>query len=964
MVTLNGSEIEDTVPVRMHAADFLRHRQGMTGVHVGCEQGVCGMCTVLVDGQAIKSCIMLAAQLDGAVVRTVESLAEGDQLSRLQSLFKKHHAVQCGFCTSGFLMLALSLADRTPPPSRQTIREEISGVLCRCTGYEGILRAVEEYLGCPDDIEGSAADSATVHVPLPPREAQDGCKVDRYIGQSPPRKEDDRLLCGDGQFVDDVQFSLQLEMAVARCPFPHVRIKSIDISKAAVVAGVKHILTGAEVRDLSDPLTVLRPVPGAPKLSYYALAQERATYEGQPVVSIAASSRAAAEDAIELLEIEYEPLPHVSDPLDALEDTAPVMHSDVLASNLLSRSEVRGGDPEKQLSDADLVVSGQFRVNRVSPLPMEPRGVIATWRPGARDLMVHSSTQVPHLVRKQLAESLRLDEGSIRVSASDVGGAFGMKLGVYPEDVLACLHAMATRRPVKWIEDGLEFFRASTHGRGAVHHYTIGARNDGRIVALKNKYTTDLGGWNSSFGSAQLSSVVFAGPYKVADGSVERSVALTNRTPIGAYRGYGQPEVNFALEVLIDRLARKLNADPLMLRQQNMLAPEDLPWTTPSGVIYDSGDYLRTLQMAADAVDYSAHRLNENRQRPDGRFAGIGLASFVERTGYASARFLAHRGSQYGAHESVTLRANRTGGVDLYTGVSTFGQSSETAFAQVCADVLGVDFDCIHVHAGDTAASPLNTGAFASRTIIAASGAIKQAGEEFLSKTLRLGAAILEAPVEEIVVDGRVVRHISDHERQVPLSRVFSGAILGQGIPAGDSPGLEASASFEPAEAAFSFGTAAAVVSVDAESGEFSVERFIMVHDCGTQINPLLVEGQVRGAVVQGLGAALNEELRYDPETGQLINGTMMDYFAPMAADVPPIELLHTEEPSPTTTFGVRGVGEVGTIPPAAAVANAICDALSDFGVEISELPITPETVWRALHGKHLTTTMPASPDG
>ena len=769
------------------------------------------------------------------------------------------------------------------------------------------------------------------------------------IGASLPRKEDDRLLRGDGLFTDDVHLAHQLEMAVGRCPFPRAAIGAIDVAQARAVPGVRHILTGADVRAASGPLTVLRPVPGAPLLPYYALAAEQAIHEGQPVVSVVATSRAIAEDALDLIDIDYEPLPHVTDTLGALADDAPVLHPETLTSNLLASNVDRAGDPEDRMVAAEVVVEGRFRVNRVSALPMEPRGIVAHWRAGARTLEVHASTQTPHLIRQQLAECLPLDEGCIRVIASDVGGGFGMKLGLYPEDVLAVLHAMALRRPVKWIEDRLEFFRASTHAREAVHDVRIGAEADGRIVAITNQYTTDLGAWNSTYGSAQLSSVVFTGPYKVADAAVERRVALTNKTPIGAYRGYGQPEVNFALEVLIDRLARRLMIDPLELRRKNMLRPEDLPWTTPSRAVYDSGDYLKTLEMAAEAVDYDAHRAGRREDRGEGRLTGIGFASFVERTGYASARFLAGRGSRFGAHESVILRANRSGGIDLYTGVSTFGQGSETVFAQICAEVFGIDYEAIHVHAGDSGASPLNTGAFASRTLIAAAGAIREAADALRNKTLRIAAMVLQSTPEALEVSGRAVRVRDERGRTVPLAEIFTRAIIGQGIPESEEPGLEATAHFEPSHAAFSFGTAAAVVSVDPESGAFDVERFVMAHDCGVAVNPPLVEGQVRGGLVQGLGAALAEELRYDEGTGQLVSGSMLDYFAPTMMDVPRIDLLHTEVPSPVTTFGVRGVGEVGTIPPAAAVTNAVCDALADYGVEISDLPLTPERVWQAL---------------
>jgi carbon-monoxide dehydrogenase large subunit len=769
------------------------------------------------------------------------------------------------------------------------------------------------------------------------------------IGSSVDRKEDDRLLRGYGRFADDVDPAHGLHMAVGRCPFPHARILSIDVSAALALDGVEDVLVGRDVVERSAPISVLRPVPDAPSLNFYAMATDVAVFEGHPVVSVAAVSRQVAEDAIALIDVDYDPLPHVFDVESAMEPGAPVLHPHVLPSNLLAVNPMGGGDPETKLASAEVVLEERFRINRVSGMPMETRAVIAEWQPGAGELTVRHSTQAPHLVRKQLAESLLLEDGAVRVLAADVGGGFGLKLGIYPEDVLACLHAMALSRPVKWVEDRVEFFRATTHAREAVHDVRLGADAEGRIVAMTDHYVVDLGGYNSSFGSPQLSSVMFTGPYRVDDARTERRVVITNKAPVGAYRGYGQPESCFVRELLVDRLARRLGRDRVELRAQNMVRPEDMPWVSSSGAIYDSGDYERCLRMAADAIGYEEHVRGGRGPREDGRVTGIGFASFVERTGYQGSKWLANRGSRFGAHESVVLRANRSGGIDVYSGVSAFGAASETAFAQVVADVVGVDYDAVRVHVGDTAASPLNTGGFASRTLIAAAGALQQAGEELRAKTLRIAAHMLEAAVEDVEIAGSVARLRDDPETSVPLGEVHDRAIINQGMPPGETPGLEATAHVEPDAAAYAFGTAAALVSVDTETGDFDVERFVMVHDCGTPVNPKLVDGQVHGALAQGFGQAVMEELRYDSETGQLTNGTMLDYFIPTAADVPDFELHHTYVKSPGTPFGIRGVGEIGTIPGGATIANALCDALADHGVEINRLPLTPELVWEAL---------------
>ena len=511
--------------------------------------------------------------------------------------------------------------------------------------------------------------------------------------------------------------------------------------------------------------------------------------------------------------------------------------------------------------------------------------MLATYTPGVKQLEVWSSTQAPHLFRHQLGQSLRMPESDIRVITRDVGGAFGLKLGIFAEDLLACVHSIDLGRPVKWVEDRLEFFRGATQARESVHMGKMGLSEDGHILSYSNIYYVDAGAHNSPMGSPMLESLMFQGPYKFPNGYSERNVVFTNKVPVGAYRGYGQPEGCFVRELLLDRGARKLGIDRLEIRRKNFITPEDMPWRTIGGAKYDSGDYRTCLDMAADTIGYADVLARQADLRAEGRYVGVGLACYVEMTGYPGSKFLGKHGAQYGAHEGVVVRANRSGGVDVYTGVPPIGQSTETTFAQVAASVVGVKVEDVRVFAGDTHGTPVNTGSFASRTLIAGAGAIRDAGTEIRLKALRVAAHMLEVPLESLELEDGVIR--SSLGSEISFQDVAVNTFYGHRLPAGETPGLEATAYYDPISNAFSYGTAAAIVEVDPHSGEFDLQRFLFVHDCGTQVNPMLVEGQLHGGVAQALGAALFEEIIYDQESGQMLNGSMMDYFMPTAADLP-----------------------------------------------------------------------------
>ena len=769
-----------------------------------------------------------------------------------------------------------------------------------------------------------------------------------WLGASVKRKEDDRLLRGDGRFLDDIDDTQALHVAIARCPYPHARIRAIDVSRALDKTGVEAVLLGEQVAARTEPITLLRPFPGTAPTLFYGMAHPVARYEGEPVVAVAAVDRYVAEDALELIDIDYEPLPHVVTVAEALRPGAPQLHPGV-PSNVVVESTVRAGEPETRLAAAAVTVEGTFRINRVSGAPIETRGVMARYAADTSTLELWSSTQTPHLLRAQLADALRMDETDVRVIAPDVGGAFGLKIGVYPEDIIAALLAMDTRRPVKWIEDRTEFFRGAAHAREAVHTLTLGADGDGALVALRDRYLIDLGAYHGPLGPPLLTNLMLAGPYRLHDAEIHRQVVLTNKVPMGAYRGYGQAESNYVREVLVDRLARRLGQDPAGLRRRNLLRPDELPFKNVAGATYDSGDYARGLDLALSRAGYEGIRARQPGWRAEGRHVGIGMSCYVEFTGYPSSAFLGRNGARFGAYESVTLRMDRSGRAAISTGVSTFGQGTETTFAQMAASLLGLDPAEVVIHRGDSRGTPYSVGGFASRTMIAGAGAIDKAATAIRDKMLRIAGHILSVDAGALEATAGVIRRRDDPSVQVSIRKVSESAFLGHPLPPGEDPGLEATAYFDPPSSAFGYGTVVAQVEVDARSGEFELQRYILVHDCGTQVNPMIVEGQVQGAVAQGIAAALFEELVYDPRTGQLVNGTMVDYFMPTAADLPAFELDHLETPSPVTPFGIKGVGEGGTIAAAAAITNAVCDALAPFGVELDRLPITAESIWRAL---------------
>lgn len=768
------------------------------------------------------------------------------------------------------------------------------------------------------------------------------------IGRSVPRKEDERLLRGAGRFVDDCDDPRMGHVAILRNPFPHTRITRIDVTAARAMPGVFAVLTGEDVIRRTDPITVLRPLPGLRRHDYYAMAHKIARFEGEPIAAVLAADRYVAEDALEAIEVDFDPLPHVVDAESAVAADAPVLHAH-LGDNVLVDNTTTGGDVEAAQAVAAATLEDRFVLGRVLGLAMETRGVVARYDIGAQALDIVSSNQSPHITCTQLATALRMPEGQIRYRAGAIGGSFGNKLGLYPEDIICALFAIDTGRPVKWIEDRLEHFRSSVHGREAIHRLKLSAAADGRLIALDDDYMIDVGAYNGPWGPSVLVHVTLPGPYEIRNFRARRRVVATNKVPMGAYRGYGPPESNFVREVLIDRLARKLDIDPAAMRRANFVGPDQMPYTSASGAIYDSGNYAGCFDLAIKAIGYDDFRARQQAVRAEGRLIGIGLSCYVEHSGYGAAYVPRNSGRRFGSYEAVTVRLDSSGQATVSTGIPNFGQSVETAYAQICAEALGLKTDQVLVVAGDTLGTPQSVGAMGSRGTLAGGGAIVTAAGKIRAKILRLAAHELQVGVETLdIIDG-VVISTTDPDRRMTVAEIAEWAFLGQALPQGEDPGLEATAYWPQPAPSFGFGTVAAVVDVDPASGEFRLERFLIAHDCGTMLNPTLVEGQVAGGIVQGLGATLMEEVIYDRDSGQMINGSMADYMVPTAADLPAFEMAHMETPSPFSPYGIKGVGESGVIGAAAAVANALADALAPYGIEINRIPIRPETIWRKL---------------
>ncbi len=921
----------DSYSVAVRASDtllqVLRDKLNLTGAKSGCGVGDCGACTVLLNGQPVNSCIFLAVEADKQEITTIEGLATGGKLHPLQQAFISHGAIQCGFCTPGMILTAKALIDREPNPTEEEIRQGLSGTLCRCTGYSKIVEAVRHW----QDFDGHRPLANTIE------------KItSATVGKRLPKKDSLEKATGRAKYTDDIHLTSMLYGAFLRSPLAHAKIRSIDTHKARALPGVKAILTGKDVPDILYGVSPAR-------YDENILAKEKVCHFGDRVAAVAAIDEETCRKALELIDVEYEELPAVFDPMEAMADGAPLI-IERYPNNINTRVDWDFGDIQQGFDEADLIIEDTFSGNKTHQSPMEPHCAISEWDSTGR-LTVYTSTQVVHYVQYQLSRLLEIPQGDIRVIGTHCGGGFGGKAEVNPLEICSAFLARETGRPVK-----MRFSRSDMfyHGRGR-HKQTvdlkIGMRKDGRITSVQQKSIVE-GGAYSSFGiiATYYSGSMVPTLYKIPNYKYDGYRVNTNLPACGAMRGHGCPHPRFAFESLLTRAAIELNLDPIDIRIKNAMTPNT---QTVNELDVGSCELVACLETVRRESGWD----KKWNKLPFGKGIGIGCGGFASGAGYPIYR------SKF-PHSNAVLKVSEDGHtVILYTGEADIGQGSATVLSQIVAETLGIFYDRIKVVYADTDRTPLGFGAYSSRVTLMGGNACKMAAEDINSKIRATGAKMMSIPPQRIQIQNDRVFDAESPETGLPWAEVaaqfFSeqGPLMGRGHY---SPPEGLGGKFKGATVgtspAYSFTVCVCEVEVDLETGQVKVTNFTDAHDLGTPINPMTVEGQAEGAIAMMLGETLFEEVAFDHK-GQILNPNLHDYVLPTAMDVPPIHSFIVDSYEPRGPFGAKEVGEGATLPVIGAIANAIYDAI---GIQLTELPITPARVLAELKKAGIKNGIPA----
>ena len=778
------------------------------------------------------------------------------------------------------------------------------------------------------------------------------------LGQRLLRREDPALLTGEARFTADLVVPGALHLAVLRSPYARARIRSVDTSAAASAPGVTAVFSGADLAETwGAPMPCAWPVTADMKNpAHYPLAIGQANYVGDGVACVLATSAEAARDAIELIEVDYEPLEAVIDLEDALSDRV-VIHDELGTNRSYTwdlKIEESEGAVDAAFAAARYTVKDRYIQQRLIPAAMEPRAVLAVPQPFGGDMTLYSATQVPHILKVMTALTLGIPEHQMRVVAPAVGGGFGSKLNVYAEELLCVALAKRMNVPVRWTETRSEGCQATIHGRGQIQDIELAADENGRLTAVRVRLIGDMGAYLQLVtpGVPLLGAFLYAGVYELPKAyDFSCTSVFTNMTPTDAYRGAGRPEATYAIERAMDSLAAEIGIDPLELRRRNFIPTASYPYEAFTGLTYDSGDHDRAATLAAEMIDYAGIRERQRTQNVPGatKRLGIGVSTYFEMCGLAPSRVLASLNYGAGGWEAATVRVLPTNKVQVVTGTAPHGQGHETAWSMIVAEKLGISPDDVDVLHSDTAIAPLGLDTYGSRSLSVGGVAIAIACDKVIDKARQIAAHQLEANPDDLEFAGGQFQVAGSPDRVMPLAAVAFEAFTAHNLPDGLEPNLEAHTTYDPPNFSWPFGTHMCVVEVDTETGQVDVVKYVAVDDCGNQVNPLIVDGQVHGGVVQGLAQALYEEAVYDSD-GNLRTSSLAEYLVPAASDVPPIITGHTVTPSPTNQLGVKGVGEAGTIASTPAVINAVVDALSGLGVRDVPMPASPNTVWSVIN--------------
>lgn len=779
-----------------------------------------------------------------------------------------------------------------------------------------------------------------------------------YFGESVKRVEDPKYVSGRANYFDDMKLPGMLYATMLRSPYANAKIKKIKTESALKLEGVVAIVTAESLEKFLgfEPMLLQYwKVAGLNVPDFRVLAKDRVRFVGEIVAAVVADDRYAAYDALDLIEVEYEPLDAVVDAEKSLESDSPKVH-EKLENNVSFKQALNLGDVAGSFKSADVIVKERYRIQRINAAPMECRGLISKYEPTDGSLTIWASHQTANIYRTNISRILRIPENRIRVILPDVGGGFGAKLQTIQDDVLTVVLSMIVGGSVKWAglrrEDIMSYCE-----REQVHDAEMAFSKDGTILGMKDRIVADLGAYvhGHTVGPPVCTGFYLPGLYRFKNISYELFGVFTNKVPNDSYRGFGLPQACFVYENLINSAAKKLSMDPNDIRSKNFIRPEEFPFTIATGLVYDSGSYQKALQKALEEIGYSKFKQEQEEARKKGRYLGLGVACYVELGGLGPSGLAAALQDLPG-YECSTVRMDPTGKATIITGSSTQGQGLPTTLAQICADQLGLPLQDVKVVQIDTALIPYGVGSYASRSAVMGGTSVVKASQKVKEKATKMAAHMMEASPADIEVrEGKFfVKGVSS--KSLTYEQVSRAAYLGHSLPPDTDPGLESTQFFDPPGLTWSNGVNAVKVEVDIETGRVKILSYIVVHDCGNMINPMIVEGQVSGGTTQGLGAALFEEVVYDRD-GTLLNPSFIDYMIPTAYEVPTFEMYHVQTPSPFNSLGVKGMGEGGTVPPPAALAIAVSDALSPFDVAVRETPITPEKVMQLLRSSNAYTT-------